>query len=52
MKYVCTVCGWVYDEDEGNEEMSIAAGTEFEELDDSFACPICGVDKDHFEKEE
>ena len=43
MKYVCTVCGWVYDEDE--------AGTKWEDLPEDFVCELCGVGKDMFEAE-
>jgi rubredoxin len=50
MKYVCTVCGYEYDEEAGAPEAGIAPGTKFEDLPDSFACPLCGVGKDMFEK--
>ena len=52
MKYVCNVCGWVYDEEVGDPENGIAPGTKFEDLPDDFVCPLCGVDKEHFSKEE
>ncbi|MBQ4153841.1 MAG: rubredoxin [Clostridia bacterium] len=48
-KYVCDVCGWVYDEALGDEENGIAPGTKFEDLDDDFVCPLCGVGKDQFQ---
>ena len=32
MKYVCDVCGWIYDEEEGAPDMGIAPGTKFEDL--------------------
>ena len=51
-KYVCTVCGWVYDEEVGAEENGIAAGTKFEDLPEDFECPLCSVGKDNFSKEE
>ncbi len=51
MKYVCDVCGWVYDEDEGYTEGGIAAGTKFEDLPDDFVCPLCGVGKEDFSEE-
>ncbi len=41
MKYLCKVCGYVYDEE--------AEGVAFSELDDSYVCPLCGVGKDEFE---
>ena len=50
-KYVCTVCGWEYDEDAGLPESGIAAGTKFEDLPDDFECVLCGVGKDSFTKE-
>lgn len=51
MRYVCNVCGWVYDEDEGAIEYGIAPGTKFEDLDEDFVCPLCLVGKDEFSKE-
>lgn len=51
MKYVCNVCGYVYDEDLGDAENGIAAGTKFPDLPDDFACPLCGVGKDEFTAE-
>lgn len=50
-KYVCNICGWVYDEAAGDEEHGITAGTKFEDLPDDFVCPLCGVGKDDFSEE-
>jgi rubredoxin len=50
-KYVCTVCGYVYDPEAGCPEQGIAPGTPWEEVKDDFVCPMCGVGKDMFEKE-
>lgn len=50
-KYICEVCGWVYDEEVGCPEKGIAAGTKFEELPDGFECALCGVGKEFFMKE-
>lgn len=50
-KYVCNVCGWVYDEEVGLPQQGIAAGTKFEDLPDDFACELCGVGKDDFTQE-
>ena len=44
MKYVCNVCGWVYDEEE--------AGVKGEDLPEDFVCEVCGVGKDEFTAEE
>ena len=48
MKYVCDVCGWIYDEEMGEEGLGIAPGTKFEELPEDFACPLCMVGKEQF----
>ena len=50
-KYYCTVCGHVYDPAEGDPDSGIAPGTPFEELPDSWECPVCGVGKDMFQKQ-
>lgn len=52
MKYVCDVCGWEYDEEEGFLDAGVAPGTKFEDLPEDFACPMCGVGKDMFSPEE
>ena len=49
-KYVCTVCGYVYDPEKGDPDSGIAPGTPFEEIPDDWVCPVCGVSKDMFEK--
>lgn len=51
MKYVCQVCGWTYDEDEGCPSQGIAAGTKFDDLPEDFVCDLCGVGKDMFAAE-
>ena len=51
MKYVCDVCGWIYDEEVGDAELGIQPGTKFEDLPDDFECPLCGVGKDMFSQE-
>ena len=47
MKYVCDVCGWEYDEEIGDPDNGIEPGTKFEDLPESFECPLCGVGKDN-----
>lgn len=49
-KYVCLVCGWIYDPEKGDPEGGIKPGTPFEEIPDDWVCPLCGVHKDQFEK--
>ena len=51
MKYVCDICGWVYDEKKGSPENGIPAGTKFSDLPEDFVCPLCGVGKDNFSEE-
>ena len=50
-KYVCDVCGWVYDEEQGFPEADIEPGTKWEDIPDDFECPLCGVGKDSFSEE-
>ncbi len=47
-KYVCRVCGWVYDPTKGDSDGGIAAGTPFEQIPDSWVCPVCGAGKAEF----
>ncbi len=51
-RYVCTICGYVYDPSNGDPENGINPGTPFESLPDEWTCPICGAGKDMFEPEE
>jgi len=48
-KYVCTVCGYVYDPVKGDPDGGIAPGTPFDEIPDDWVCPVCGAAKDAFE---
>lgn len=49
-KYVCNICGYEYDPAKGDPEHGIAPGTKFEDLPADWVCPLCSVDKTHFEK--
>lgn len=51
-KYVCTVCGYVYDEAAGDPDNGIAPGTKWEDLPEDYQCPLCGVGKEDFEQEQ
>ena len=51
MKYVCGVCGYIYDEAAGDPDSGIEPGTTWDNLPDSYACPICSVGKDQFSPE-
>lgn len=50
-KYVCAVCGYVYDPAAGDPDSGVPAGTPFEKLPDDWVCPVCGASKDQFEAE-
>lgn len=50
-KYVCIVCGYVYDPEVGDPDNGVVAGTSFADLPEDWVCPLCGVGKDQFEKE-
>ncbi len=40
-KYICTICNYVYDEEE--------EGVKFAELEEDWVCPVCGAPTDEFE---
>jgi len=50
-RYICTVCGYIYDPEKGDPENGIEPGTPFEKIPNDWVCPICGVGKDRFKKE-
>ena len=51
MKYVCTVCGFIYDEAAGEPDNGVAPGTAWADVPEDYVCPLCGVGKDMFEQE-
>ena len=51
-KYVCELCGYVYDEAKGDPDEGISAGTKWEDVPDDWVCPDCGAGKDAFELED
>ncbi len=50
-KYVCSVCGYIYDEAMGITEAGIAPGTLWGDIPGDWVCPICGAAKAEFEKQ-
>ena len=48
-KYVCTVCGYIYDPAVGDPDNGVAPGTSFTDLPEDWVCPECGVPKSDFE---
>ncbi len=52
MKYVCKMCGHVYDPKEGDLEVGVEPGAVLEDLPYDWECPVCEVGKDMLEKQE
>ncbi len=48
-KYMCLICGWIYDEAEGAPDEGIAPGTRWEDVPPNWTCPECGARKEDFE---
>ena len=42
MKYICNVCGYIYDDEK--------EAVKFEDLPEDWTCPLCGVPKSEFTK--
>ncbi len=51
-KWQCKLCGYVYDEELGDEEEGFAPGTKWQDIPDDWACPECGAAKTDFMMEE
>lgn len=49
-KFECTACGYIYDEELGDPDNSVAPGTKWEDVPEDWVCPLCGVGKDEFEE--
>ncbi|NLL84639.1 MAG: rubredoxin [Lentisphaerae bacterium] len=47
-KYICNVCGYVYDPVNGDPDNDVAAGTAWDDVSEDWTCPDCGVGKDDF----
>ncbi|HHU70769.1 MAG TPA: rubredoxin [Clostridiales bacterium] len=47
-KFICSICGYIYDEVKGIPESGIAAGTRWEEIPSDWLCPLCGASKAEF----
>lgn len=47
-KYICNVCGYVYDPAEGDPDNGVQKGTPFDKIPDTWVCPVCGAGKDQF----
>jgi rubredoxin len=47
-KYICDVCGYIYDPSVGDPDSGAQPGTPFEKLPADWVCPMCGAGKDSF----
>jgi rubredoxin len=52
IKFKCQVCGYVYDPEKGDPQKGIPPGTDFEDIPDSWKCPLCTAKKDAFVEDE
>lgn len=46
--HTCAICGFQYNEEEGDSALGIPPGTPFEDLPEDYKCPICNAGKDYF----
>jgi len=49
-KWQCMICNWIYDPIVGDPDGGVAPGTPFEQIPDTWVCPVCGATKDSFAK--
>jgi rubredoxin len=47
-KYMCLLCGFIYDEELGWPDDGIEPGTPWTEIPDDWLCPECGAGKNDF----
>lgn len=47
-RYLCAVCGYIYDEKIGDVDSGILPGTLWEDIPESWSCPDCNVMKSDF----
>lgn len=48
-KYMCLICGFIYDEEKGMPEDGIFPGTKWEDVPLNWSCPDCEARKSDFE---
>jgi rubredoxin len=47
--WMCLICGWIYEEEQGCPEEGLAPGTRWEDIPEDWTCPDCGAVKEDFE---
>ena len=50
-KYVCDLCGYIYDDTAGDPENGVLPGTKWEDVPEDWVCPLCGADKSQFSQQ-
>jgi len=50
-KFICSICGYVYDEAVGDSDRGISPGTKWEDISEDWTCPLCGAVKSDFSEE-
>lgn len=49
MNYICALCGYVYKSEIGDKDNGVVPGTDFEDVNEDWVCPLCGASKEDFE---
>ena len=47
-KYICAICGYIYDPEAGDPDNGVEPGTAWEDVPEDWQCPLCGVGKENF----
>jgi rubredoxin len=48
VKWMCESCGFIYDPEEGDADGGIPPGTSFDDIPETWFCPVCGARKRDF----
>jgi rubredoxin len=48
-KYMCLICGHIYDEALGDPDTGVPPGTRWEDVPPNWTCPDCGARKEDYE---
>jgi rubredoxin len=48
-RYMCVICGFIYDEEKGLPEEGIEPMTKWDDIPQDWVCPECGAKKEDFE---
>ena len=48
-RYICLICGFIYDEEQGWPDDGIEPGTRWADVPDDWMCPDCMATKEDFD---